>query len=110
MEKVPVMCPNCEGEFFVARNVQKGKCPFCKISLKYEDVEIRKEGDRIEKEVDEKVDITSVEKLIDTVFEESKTMQPHHIADAAVMETIHPGKHYISIEKEVDKIIKGKKV
>ena len=109
MEKTPVTCPNCEGTYFIAHDTQKGKCQFCKISLIYEDVEVPKEEIETEKEIDEKVDINFVEKKVDTVFEESKAMQSHHIADVSAIETIQPKKYYISIEKEVDKIIKEKK-
>lgn len=110
MDKVPVTCPNCEEEFFVARNAKKGKCPFCNILLKYEDIEIIRE-ETMEKEVfEEKVDITFIEKMVDAMCEEKKIRQPHHIADIVVIETIHPEMHYNLIEKEVDKIIKSKKV
>ena len=105
MEKVPVTCPNCGEEFFVAHNVKKGKCPFCKILLKYEDVELGEE-----KEIEEKVDIKFIENIVDSISEERKVVKATHVADAAVIETIHPEMHYASIEKEVDKVIKRKKV
>lgn len=107
MEEVPVTCPNCEREFFVAKNAKKGKCPFCKILLKYEDVEIREEG---AEEFKEKVDIRFIENMVDAISKEQEMRKMPRIADVAVIETIQPEIIYGSIEKKVDRIIRRRKI
>ncbi|NIA09532.1 MAG: hypothetical protein GWP10_07350 [Nitrospiraceae bacterium] len=114
MEKVTVKCPNCGKDFEVNENATRGKCPYCKISLIFENVaespkEKTPEKSRTAKRkvIEENVDISHIENAVDELIAERPN--PKGIMDIAVIESIEiepDESEYLSLEKKVDKILK----
>ncbi|RLF45091.1 MAG: hypothetical protein DRN17_03175 [Thermoplasmata archaeon] len=119
MGKVKVTCPNCGKDFEVDENATRGKCPYCKISLIFENVEEKfkpsslpaEEPKRRRREVlEEKVNVSYIENLVDMLPMKSEP-EPKEISDVAVMELIEKETDEADssdIEKKVDKILKNR--
>ncbi|HHH78387.1 MAG TPA: hypothetical protein ENL18_04150 [Thermoplasmatales archaeon] len=120
MAKVPVKCPNCGKDFEVNENATRGKCPYCKISLVFENVvetppvrsHVADAGKRETKAaqkkgvVEEKVDISHIEYAVDALSVED--INPRNISDIAAIESIEMENDYLPIEKRVDRILKSR--
>jgi len=121
MEKVPVKCPNCGKDFEVNENATRGKCPYCKISLVFENVvevpsaggqaaDTEKQEERKTRQkkgvVEEKVDISRIENAVDALAVED--VNPKNISDIAAIESIEMENDYLPIEKKVDRILKSR--
>jgi len=117
MGKVKVTCPNCGKDFEVDADATRGKCPYCKISLIFENVEEKSQSPPPPAEepkrrrrgvVEEKVNISYIENVVDMLPLKSEP-KPKEISDVAVMELIEKETDEIGnsdIEKKVDKILK----
>jgi len=117
MGKVKVTCPNCGKDFDVNADATHGKCPYCKISLIFENVEEKsrsppppaeEEVKRQRREVvEEKVNISHIENMVD-MLPMKYELKPKEISDVAVMELIEKEADNSDIENKVDKILRAK--
>ena len=115
MEKVNVTCPNCGKDFEVDVNATRGKCPHCKISIIFENVEEKHAENKPKPEVgkqrrrkgvlEEKVNISYIERFVDSISGEFSP-SPSKISDIAVIDLIEEESGETDIEKKVDKILK----
>lgn len=115
MEKVPVKCPNCGRDFEVNANATRGKCPYCKISLIFENVvetgreqAVPKQDVMMKKKgiLEEKVEISLIENAVDELPMDETS--PKNISDIAAIESIEREHDYLSMEKKVDRILKSR--
>jgi len=115
MEKVKVTCPNCGKDFDVDVNATRGKCPYCKISLIFENVEEKPQSSpqaevqrrRKRGILEEKVDISYIENVVDSLSEQP-AYGAKDISDIAVIELLEEESNEPDIEKKVDRIIRAK--
>ncbi len=120
MEKAGVTCPNCGKDFEVNVNATRGKCPYCKISLVFENAVVKRKSPTTGKEPIESqsetriqkgisgvnVDISRIENAVDGLVG-AAVSNPKKISDVAVIESIELESDYLPLEKKVDKILKA---